>query len=80
MIDSFTGAAIHVSTDGDAGPYIVLRLDQLDVVKKALDQSHVLYWVDENAVSLNGKPELVVINLSRDTDAKSVQTILDHLN
>ncbi len=39
MIDSFTKKPIRVIDDGDDAPYIIVRLDQLDAVKKILDRA-----------------------------------------
>ena len=77
MTDATTQRRLHVSTDGTAGPYIMVPVSQLDEVKHLLDRSRTRYWVDENAISLNGSPEIAVINLGRDADARSVQNILD---
>ena len=40
--------------------------------------SYLKYWVDEDAISLDGKPEVTVVNLGRDSDAKAIQKILDN--
>ena len=77
MIDVVTKKRLYVSTDGTAGPYIMVPLDQLDEVRQLLDQHRIRYWVDEDAISLNGKPYVTVIDLGRGTDAAAVQAILD---
>ena len=76
MIDVVTKKPLYVSTDGTAGPYIMVPLDQLDEVRQLLDQHNFRYWVDEDAISLNGKPFVTVVDLGRGTDAAAVQTIL----
>jgi hypothetical protein len=63
MIDSSTKSPLYVSTDGTAGPYIMVPVSQLAEVRRALDARKVRYWVDENAISLDGEPEVTVINL-----------------
>ena len=35
MIDEMTKASLHVSTDGDAGPYLMVPVTQLDAVLAA---------------------------------------------
>jgi hypothetical protein len=77
MTDATTHQPLQVSTDGTAGPYIIVPVSQLDEVKRLLDAKRIRYWVDENAISLNGTPEITVINLGRESDASAVQTILD---
>ena len=56
MIDSFTKKPIRVSDDDDAGPYIIVRLDQLGLVEKLLDDAGYHHDVDEDAISINDHP------------------------
>jgi hypothetical protein len=77
MIDTTTHRPLHVSTDGTAGPYIMVPLSQLDDIKRLLDGRQVRYWVDENAISMDGAPYVAVINLGREGNAAAVQAILD---
>lgn len=77
MIDSFTKGPLYVSTDGTAGPYIMVPVSQLGDVRGLLDAKGVRYSVDEDAISLDGEPEVSVINLGRGVDPEAVQTILD---
>jgi hypothetical protein len=78
MIDISTERPLYVSTDGTAGPYIMVPLDQLDAVRRLLDQHSIRYSVDEDAISLNDKPYVTVVDLGRGGDAPAVQTILDN--
>ena len=77
MIDQMTRKPLRVSTDGTSGPYIMLPESQLDDVRLLLDRHHVRYWVEELVISLDGSPEVAVINLGRGADAVAVQSILD---
>ncbi len=77
MIDSTTQQRMRVSTDGTAGPYIMVPLDQLETVKAILLNNHVSFWVDADAISLDGKPEIGVINLARGANAAQIQQMLD---
>jgi len=77
MIRTRTSERLSVSTDGNAGPYIMLPVDQLDEIRSLLEANDVRYWVDEQAISLDGNPEIAVINLSRGTDPHQVQRLLD---
>jgi hypothetical protein len=77
MIDAKTQKPLYVSTDGTAGPYIMLPVVQLDGVRQLLDKHEVRYWVQENAISLNGAPEIAVVELGRGADVPAVQAILD---
>jgi hypothetical protein len=79
MIDMITHKRLSVSTEGDAGPYIMVPLTQLERVKALLDADKCSYWVDEEVISLDGKPEVAVINLARRSDPKRVQHLLDSI-
>ena len=78
MIDISTNKPLHVSTDGNAGPYIMVPVQQIDVVKDLLDTNSIPYSVDQDAISLDGKPEVTVVNLGLGSDAESVQNILNN--
>lgn len=79
MIDTTTRQPLYVSTDGDAGPYIMVPVAQLERVKTLLDTHKVRYWVDEEAVSLDGKPEVAVINLRQGSKPATIQSLLDSI-
>lgn len=78
MIDISTEKPLRVSTDGDAGPYIMVPVQQIGDVRRLLDAESVPYWVDEEAISLDGKPEVTVVNLGRAADPDAVQKMLDN--
>jgi hypothetical protein len=80
MIDSLTQERIVVSTDGTTGPYIMVPLQQLDSIEAVLRGSQIAYWVDADAISLDGKPEIAVINLGRGASADQIQRLLDNAN
>lgn len=80
MIDASTSRPLYVSTDGDSGPYIMVPVRQIDDVRALLDANGVPYWVDEDAISLDGKPEVTVVNLGRGADPAAVQDILDNVS
>lgn len=77
MIDSETQERIVVHSEGTGGPYIMILLDQLDAVEAILRDKGISYWVDSDAISLDGKPAIIVINLGRGTDPMAVQQMLD---
>jgi len=77
MIDAMTKEPLHVSTDGTAGPYIMVPVTQLDDLRDLLDKHRVRYWVEEEVISLDGSPEIAVVDLGHGADAASVQAILD---
>jgi hypothetical protein len=77
MKDTSTRKPLQVSTDGTSGPYIMVPVSQLDEVQALLDSNRVPYWVDEQAISLNGEPEVSAINIGRGADPRAIQRILD---
>jgi hypothetical protein len=77
MTDSTTKTPIRVSNDVSTGPYIMLPKDQLDEVRRLLETNQIPFWVDHQAVSIDGKPAVVVINIGRRTNPQQVQAILD---
>ena len=77
MTDATTQQRLRVSTDGTAGPYITVLVSQLEDIKALLSRHRVPHWVDENAISLDGKPEITVINLGRNANASAIQNLLD---
>ncbi|MCX7012108.1 MAG: hypothetical protein NTW86_06005 [Candidatus Sumerlaeota bacterium] len=77
MTDTTTGQRLEVSKDGGAGPYIVAPEAQLDEVTRLLDKAGVPYWVDEEAISIDGKPEFTVVNFGLDSDPRAIQRVLD---
>ena len=77
MTDATTNKRLHVSTDGTAGPYIMVPDQQLDAVLGLLRQHGIRCWADENVISLDGEPAVGVINLGPNGDANRAQAILD---
>lgn len=78
MIDTSTKKPLYISNDGDAGAYIMVPVRQIENVRGLLNAKKIPYWVDENAISLDGKPEVTVINLGNGADPAAVQNILDN--
>jgi len=80
MTDTTTKKRFRLSGDGSVGQYLKVPLLQLKEVRGLLDSHQVRYWVDENAISLNGQPAVAFINFSGGTDGKKVQEILDSVS
>ena len=77
MTDATTNKPLRVATDGTAPPYIMVPVIQLDEIQRLLVSRGIRYWVEEEAISLDGSPEGTVINLERGADAIAVQAVLD---
>jgi hypothetical protein len=80
MIDTRTQKPIRVTINRMAAPHISLPLSQLDEIRALLDRHGVDYWPDSIAVSIDGKPLVVVVNLGRKVDVDFVQSILDEVS
>jgi hypothetical protein len=80
MKDITTKKPLRVSADGTGGPYIMVQVEQLGDVRHLLDRHRIGYWVEEDAISLDGAPEVAVVNLGRGADARAVQAILDSVD
>ena len=77
MIDDTTRDRLRISTDEIAGPYLMVPLARLLGVRERLDRDSTRYWVDGHAISLDGKPAVVVVNFGRAGDATRIQSLLD---
>jgi len=71
----------HMKVLNEAGvePYIVLPVSKLDRVTSLFDANKVSYWVDEEAISINGRPEIVYVTLAQRSDPEMVQRLLDSI-
>lgn len=77
MIDAMTSKPIQVTDEWERGAEIWLPFSQLEQVKTLLDEIQASYWVDEEVISFDGKPEVAIINLGRRNDMKQIQRLLD---
>jgi hypothetical protein len=77
MIDAMTRKPLHVSTDGTAGPYIMVPVSQLADLRELLDKHRIRYSVEEDAISLDGAPEIAVVDLGHGADVAAIQAVLD---
>jgi len=73
-------APLVVSTDGTAGPYVIVTADQLDPVVRTLRDQNVALQVDDEAVMLDGRPALMAIDLGPGVDVERIQAILDRVS
>jgi hypothetical protein len=77
MIDAMTRKPLYVSTEGTAGPYIMVPVSQLADLRELLNKHRIRYSVEEDSISLDGGPEIAVVDLGHGTDVAAVQHILD---
>ena len=77
MIDQTTQKPFRIKSDEIAGPFLMLPLAQLAGVRAALDRYAIRYWVDSEAISLDGRPPRIVINFGRAGDPARIQAALN---
>ena len=70
---------LTVSTDGTAGPYVIVTPEQFGAVAEALRTDGVRFHVEEDAVLLSGAPALAVIDLGTRADVSRIQQILNRV-
>jgi hypothetical protein len=79
MRTTLADSQLVVSTDGTAGPYIIVTPEQLKPVTQALQAQNIPFETDDDAVMLDGRPALLVIDLGHNADIDRVQSLLDDL-
>lgn len=57
-------------------PHITVPVSKLDKVKAVLDSNHIPYWIDEEVLSLDGKPEVAFVSLGHESDPEFIQSLL----
>ncbi|CAN5149725.1 hypothetical protein BH10PLA2_BH10PLA2_16210 [soil metagenome] len=72
-------APLKVSTDGTAGPYVVVTPEQLGHVVAAFRLDGIEFHVDEDALLSGGTPALAVIDLGGEADVAQAQAVLDRV-
>ena len=80
MIDIATNERLIVEVEEDAGPYMMVAVDQLDAICQLLEANQISFWVARSAISIDGGPETTVINFRRNTNAPAVQALLDQVS
>ncbi len=80
MIDTSTKSTLRVSTEGTAGPFILLPVSQVEEVTQLLKSHGIRHWVQESNFSLNGGPFTTIIELGHGGEPKTVQALLDGIH
>lgn len=77
MLDHITREPLIVSTEGRAGPYIAVHVDQADRVTRLLVAHGVAYALLPDEVSRGGVAVVTSIELPRSINVNKVQALLD---
>ena len=77
MIDAMTGSPCTLQPMGQRGLISCCRFPNYEV-RQLLDDHGIRYWVEEDVISLNGRPETAVIDLGRGADVdEAIEAVLD---
>ncbi len=60
-----------------APPRLTVPVAKLQKVETLLKANKIPYWVDEEVLSLDGKPEVAFINLGKGSDPEMVRKLLN---
>ena len=77
MIDIETHQPLVVNTEGDGGPYLMVPMEQLADVQQILQKHGIDYLVADDAVQLDGKPVIAIIDFGHNFNVEDIQAALD---
>jgi hypothetical protein len=77
MIDIETHERLLVNTEGDAGPYLMVPLDQLPDVRRVLEQKRIPHTIVEDAIGIDDMPVIAIVDFGRTADPVTIQAALD---
>jgi hypothetical protein len=77
MTDTTTNKRLSLAGNKEVGFYLMVPLQQLVEVRKLLDEHEINYWVEENAISINGRPAIAFVIFGLKTEKETVEQILD---
>ena len=75
MIDQMTNKPVRIFPNST----IIVPLAQLDELKAVLDANKVRYEIDDEVLSVDGKPEVAFVDLEPGSDRRNVQQLLDSI-
>jgi hypothetical protein len=77
MIDIETRRPLKLNREGDGGPYLMVPLDQLSTVRRVLRENGIAHSISEDAIQLDSKPAIAIVNFGRGADVNRIQDALD---
>lgn len=66
-----------ILTHGRLESNIQVCVEQLKSVISLLDTNDINYYVDEESISLDGKPEIIIVHLNKNSDVNKVQNVFN---
>ena len=79
MIDTMTRKPLSIHIGEGGYSHLIVPESQLEQVKALFDANHVIYWVDEELLSVDDEPEVAFISFSLKTDLTVAQRVLDSI-
>jgi hypothetical protein len=77
MIDIETQAPLKINTDGDAGPYLMVPLNQLPEVRRVLEHNGIKHVIEDDAIQWDDKPVIAIVDFDYRADVAKIQAALD---
>ncbi len=77
MIDIVKKTPIWVRAHDPEFPYVRVPYEQLEAVVDVLKRGQIRFEVNEETLSIDDGPEMIVVHIRRGTDPKLVQVLLD---
>jgi hypothetical protein len=77
MTDLMKKRPIKITVSGEGYADFSLPVEQLDQVRALFDANNIRYWVGEEYLSIDDGPEIAFIEVSRNSDPKLAQRLLD---
>jgi hypothetical protein len=77
MIDLELNRQLTVHTEGDAGPYLMVPLQQLQAIREIFRIAGIGFSVSRDAIQIDGHDAIALIDFGRRADALRIQAVLD---
>ena len=77
MIDIELHSRLVVRSEGDAGPYLMVPVQQLAAVEAVFAAARIPFSTSRDALQMDGHDAIAVVDFGRRADAAHVQAVLD---
>lgn len=79
MIEAIDGKPLRVLKYGTTAPFISTPVSRLEELCSLLTNHQIQHTIEANFISLNGGPEMAVVDLDEAADVAEIQAILDSI-
>lgn len=79
MIDTIRKKPLTINVGDEGYSHLIVPVSQLDEVQALFDAKQIVYWVDEEYLSVDNRPEVAFISFSLNADKKLAQQLLDSI-